>query len=201
MIGEENFLFRKKKALEKLDYAIIEDKVDIGIKPILGLINKNKEYYTSSSCYGRILLLEIPNIGNKKEAKFLGKWHRSIELIELINALKKAKKGQIWLLSQSPIIHIISKNYKSADVLLKIAISCGFKNSGIKSLGQKIVVEICSTERLDAPLGENGIVFCDIDYIRLLINISNEIMEKSANKLNKLKSKFKKDLYTYKTTI
>jgi tRNA wybutosine-synthesizing protein 3 len=197
---EHDFLEGKKIALSKLEKAKKENKVDKGIISILNLINKSDIYYTTSSCYGRIVLLEIPNIGNKKEAVFLGKWHRTINLDELSKASKKSKTGQIWLLSQSPIIHIVSKKNDSADRILKLAISCGFKNSGIRSLGRKIVIEICSTERLDAPVGADGTLYCNKDHLELLINISNEILEKSSKKLDKLKGTLKKDLSTHKST-
>ena len=201
MKTERDFLNGKKNALAKLKKAQKENKVDPGILSVLDIINEQKEYYTSSSCFGRTVLLEIPNIGDKKKAKFLGKWHRTVEVKEFLDASKNAKTGQLWLLSQSPIIHIVSKTDKGADKLLKTAIACGFKNSGLKSLGKKIVVEVCSTERLDAPVGNNGNLFCNKDHIELLVNISNEIMKKSTTKMQKFEVKFKKDLNTYKITI
>jgi tRNA wybutosine-synthesizing protein 3 len=200
MNTERDFLDGKKIAISKLKKAKIENKVDKGIIQILNLVNNSNNYYTTSSCYGRIILLEIPNIGNKKEAIFLGKWHRTIEFDELISASKNSKTGQIWLLSQSPIIHIASKTFDAADRLLKLAISCGFKNSGIKSLGRKIIVEICSTERLDAPVGSKGILFCNIEHLKLLTSVSNEILNKSFKKLDKLERELKKDLSTHKST-
>lgn len=186
MISEKNFINGKKSAITKLKAAQNENKVDPGIQPILDIINKSEDYYTSSSCFGRIVLLEIPNIGDKKEAKFLGKWHRTINVDEVISAAKNAEFGQLWLLSQSPIFHITAKTNNAADKILKTAIACGFKNSGLKSIGKKIVIEILSTERLDIPIGKDGVIFCNKDHLNLLVNISNEIIEKSTRKLQKL---------------
>ena len=201
MNQEKEFLDGKKIALVKLKKAIKENQVDSGIKSILNIINKSEDYYTSSSCFGRIVLLEIPAIGDKKEAKSLGKWHRTIEVNELLSAAKNAKDGQLWLLSQSPIIHITAKSDNAADKILKTARACSFKNSGLKSLGKKIVVEVLSTERLDAPIGKNGELFCNNEHLDLLVNISNEIIEKSTLKLKKFENKIRKDLSTKKTTI
>jgi tRNA wybutosine-synthesizing protein 3 len=194
MSREKDFLDGKKSALDQLTKAINANQVDSGIQPILDIINNSDEYYTTSSCFGRIVLLEIPTIGNKKEAKFLGKWHRTIELNDLLSSIKNAKEGQIWILSQSPIIHIAAESDKAAEKILKIAIACGFKNSGIKSTGKKIIIEILSTERLDSPIGNNGKVFCNNEHLDLLIKISNEIIEKSTLKLKKLEKKLSKDL-------
>ena len=198
---ERDFFDGKKSSLLKLKTAKKENKVDPGIQSILDLINKSENYYTSSSCFGRTVLLEIPSIGNKKEAKFLGKWHRTIDVDEVISSVKNAESGQLWLLSQSPIIHITAKTNNAANKILKTAIACGFKNSGLKSIGKKIVVEILSTERLDSPVGKDGVLFCNRAHLELLINISNEIIKKSNLKLKKFEDKLKKDLSTHKTTF
>ena len=84
--------------------------------------------------------------------------------------------------------------------MLKNAISCGFKHSGLKSFGKKIVVEVCSTERLDAPVGKDGLLFCNDEYLDLLVNISNEIIQKSDAKLNRFEKNLRKYLSTHKTT-
>jgi tRNA wybutosine-synthesizing protein 3 len=182
---EKEFLECKENALKSLEKAYTVDKVDHGILPILDLINNSNEYYTSSSCAGRIVLLEIPRIGDKKNARFVGIWHRTIEPKELLSALKEAKIGLLWLLAQSPIIHISAKTNNAADKLVKIANASGFKNTAMKSICNKIVVEVCSTERLDAPIGKNGVLFCNKDHLELLVNISNEIIKKSILKLQK----------------
>ncbi len=189
MDSKKEFNDGKKNALKSLEKADHIKKVDGGILPILHLINASSNYYTSSSCAGRVVLLEIPNIGNKKEAVFLGKWHRTIYPDEIKNAVEKAHRGLLWLLAQSPIIHIVSDTSKNADAMVKTAISCGFKNSGIKSLGKRIVVEICSTERLDAPIGQDKNLFCNTEYLRLLVDISNEVIEKSKEKLHRFERK------------
>lgn len=201
MSVESNFLENKKNALQKLKIARSENKVDIGILPILDIINSSDDYYTSSSCFGRIVLLELPVIGDKKNAKFIGKWHRTINADEVTSSLENAKTGQLWLLAQSSITHIGAKTNEAADKILKIAYSCGFKHSGFKSIENRYVVEICSTERLDAPVGQDGKLFCNEEYLDLLVNISNEIMEKSNAKLKRFEQELRKYLSTYKTTI
>ncbi|UCF12914.1 MAG: hypothetical protein JSW06_01320 [Thermoplasmatales archaeon] len=180
---KKEFLDAKEKALKSLEKACTEKKADKEILKILSLINNSEECYTSSSCAGRIVLLEIPRIGDKKRAKFLGKWHRTIEPSEVEAAAAKARKGIIWLIAQSPIIHIVAYTTKTADKIVKTAIASGFKNSGLKSIRRKIVVEVCSTERLDAPIGRDGFLFCKERYLQLLVEISNEIFKKSKDKI------------------
>jgi tRNA wybutosine-synthesizing protein 3 len=194
MSFEKEFLYSKEKALESLIEAKIHNKVDKKIISILYLINNSTEFYTSSSCAGRIVLLEIPKIGDKRNAKFVGIWHRIIKSKDLLSSLKNAKTGLLWILAQPPILHISAKTISSADSLIKIANASGFKNSSFKSIDKNIVVEICSTERLDAPIGKNGILFCNKDYLNLLIKIANEVILKSNLKLNRFKKELKKKI-------
>ena len=170
----ENFLDLKTEALKNLEESQFENKVDEKVLPVLDIINASNDYYTSSSCSGRIVLLEIPVIGDKINARFLGKWHRVITFDDLQLAISHAEKGLLWL--------------------LKIAVSSGLKNSGFKSAGKKVVVEICSTERLDAPVGRDGRFFCNEEYFSLLIEIANNIIEKSYFKLQRFENELKKRL-------
>jgi len=190
---EKDFLDGKKIALDKLSKAKNENKADEKILPILDLINKSDDYYTSSSCAGRIVLLEIPGIGDKKNAKFLGKWHRTIKPEEILSSMKNAKTGQLWLLAQSPILHLTAKNNVAADKMVKTAVTSGFKNSALKSIVGKIVVEVCSTERLDSPVGKDGVLFCDDEYLQLLVDIANDVINKSTKKLCRFKDEMKEN--------
>lgn len=190
-MAKKEFLYRKERALKSLEESCNEKKVDKEILPILNLINKLEGCYTSSSCSGRIVLLEIPKIGDKKSAEFLGKWHRNIILKDIDIALTKAKNGYLWIIAQSPIIHLVVDKIDTADKILKIAIRCGFKNSGIKSIAKKIVVEVCSTERIDAPIGRDGFLYYKKIYLQILVDISNEILEKSTKKLLKFEDKLR----------
>ena len=189
---ERDFINNKKETMNKLSKAITEKKVDKEILNILNLINSNEKYYTSSSCYGRIVLLELPKIGDKKNAKFLGKWHRKIQTIEFIDAFKKSTKGELWFLAQSPILHVFSKDLESGDNLVKLAVSCGFKNSGFRSIKKNIVIEIASTERLDMIIGKDRNYLIKEEFISNYVNLANEIIIKSKRKLIKLEENLKK---------
>jgi tRNA wybutosine-synthesizing protein 3 len=186
---KKEFLDAKENALKLLNNAYDKGKVDEGALPILDLINKIEGFYTSSSCAGRIVLLEIPQIGDKRGATFLGIWHRIIEPDELKTAATKATTGFLWLLAQAPILHIGVETLQLADKMVKTAISCGFKNSAVKSIGKKIIIEICSTERLDAPIGRDGCLFCNEKQLSLLVEISNEVIERSQGKMSRFAKK------------
>ncbi len=180
------FIEARKRAIKSLHKAIERGEVDEKIMPIVNKINSIGDYYTTSSCSGRIAILEIPSVGQKKKAKFLGKWHSSISYENAVEALKRSRKGEIWFLVQSPIIHVHAISMASARKLLNVANQSGFKYSSIKAINGDIVVEILSTERIDTPLGKDGSIYGGEEYLHLLVEISNKMIGRIDRKLKRL---------------
>ncbi|RLF43994.1 MAG: hypothetical protein DRN17_05280 [Thermoplasmata archaeon] len=183
-ISNRSFLQAKEKAMETLKKAMENNEVDKKAIPIIEKLNGIDEFFTTSSCSGRIAIMELPSIGNKIDARFLGKWDDKIKIQDIKNALENAEKGEIWMLAQPPIFHVSASDVNAASKLIKVAKQSGFKNSGIRSIGKRVTVEVRSTEEVDAPLGIDGKLICDEKYLSLLVSIANEIMERAKNKLS-----------------
>jgi tRNA wybutosine-synthesizing protein 3 len=180
---------QKKRALERLKIRGANEEV----KEIIDKINSFEDFFTTSSCSGRISLICLPEIGAKREAKFIGKWHCSVNGDEVVKAIKSGasapEKGELWLLSQAPILHVACKSLREATALLKIAIEAGFKYSSIKAISKgKVMIEIMSTERMDVPLGKDGMLFCSEDYIDFIVSKANFMLRRGKNKLKRLYS-------------
>lgn len=190
---------QKDRALEKLRIGGADEE----IVPIISEINSFEWFFTTSSCSGRIVLISIPEIGAKRAAKFVGKWHRPpVSREEVQEALKlKGREGitegrEIWLLSQSPILHVACRDLEKAKALLRIAIESGFKYSGIKAISnskdnEKVMVEIVSTERMDVPLGKDGVMFCSEGYMDFILSKANFMLERGKEKLKRFNSGLK----------
>ena len=182
-ISNRSFLQAKEKAMETLKKAMENNEVDKKAIPIIEKLNGIDEFFTTSSCSGRIAIMELPSIGNKIDARFLGKWDDKIEIQDIKNALENAEKGEIWMLAQPPIFHVSASDVNAASKLIKVAKQSGFKNSGIRSIGKRVTVEVRSTEEVDVPLGIDGKLLCDEKYLSLLVSIANEIMDRIEKKL------------------
>lgn len=187
MFGEQ-----KKRALERLRIRGADEEI-VGI---IEKINSHEDFFTTSSCSGRIALICLPEIGAKREAKFIGKWHRPVTKEEVLEAIKQkssagiSNKGEIWLLSQSPILHVACRGLEKAKTLLRIAIQSGFKYSGIKAIAnskdnEKVVVEIVSTERMDVPLGKDGMLLCSEAHLDFILSKANFMLERGKGKLKR----------------
>ena len=186
-----NFLEFKKQTLSKLENALQKHNVDQLVIPVLSLINEQPQYISTSSCAGRIIVMQLPKVGDKKQAIFHGKWHRPVELNEVISAIKKYESDQLWFIAQAPIFHIAAESVNDADRLLKIGVSSGFKHSGFKTIKDRIIVELISTERMDVPIGRNGEALVSNEYIQQLILYANDLISRCQKKLYRLEKNMK----------
>ena len=174
------FLDDKKRTLTNLELAIRENLVDEEIIPTLNKINNLDNYYTTSSCIGRVGIMEIPKDKNPKlYSRWLGKWHHYATYDEMFDALKERKNGYIVFVMNSPILHIACKDIESAKKMLELAIHSGLKASSIKSVSdRRVIVEILTTYKVDAPIGEDGKLFVDDNYLKFLLDYSNLKLKK-----------------------
>lgn len=193
-MDSERYLKIRENALRALEKAIKEEKVDPDIVDILQMINSRKDLFTTSSCSGRIVVIEVPYPGAKPGARFLGKWHREIRKEDLDEAIRKSKEGYIMFMVHPPIIHVVAVNPEIAENILKIALSSGFKNSGMRAFKGKIVVEIRSTERMDVLIGKDGKLMVSEEYLEILREMANLMLKKGKRKLQMFKKNIEEKL-------
>ena len=181
----------KREALTSLFAAMREGKVDEDIIDLLLLINSIKGVYTTSSCSGRIGIIEEPALGAKPLSRWLIKVHRPIEFGEARDALKNAREGLIFLKSQPPIFHVVAEDMERAKRLHELGLASGFKYTTFKVVSTRHLVEINATEYLTAPLGKDGRVLVDDDYLRFAIEIGNSMLRRSKDRLPRLQENFR----------
>lgn len=180
----DQFTKRKNDCLKK------DDKSSIGSwdKPIVKLcerINKLENYYTLSSCSGRVVL--IKDIDKKEAGMFIFRSHEKIKLSNLKKELENYKGKENLIFKMEPVIlHIACRELSDADKMLVIARQCGWKNSGIMSFADsRIVLELRSTESIALPIFYKKLLV-DEDYLAILVKESNKKLEKTWEKIEKL---------------
>ncbi|WP_148883206.1 tRNA(Phe) 7-((3-amino-3-carboxypropyl)-4-demethylwyosine(37)-N(4))-methyltransferase Taw3 [Thermococcus aciditolerans] len=182
----------KREALVSLFTAMREGKVDADIIDHLLLINSIRGIYTTSSCSGRIGIMEEPDLGAKPLARWLIKVHRPMEFEEAREALRNAEKGLIFLKSQPPIFHIVAEDVERAKRLHELGLASGFKYTTFKVVSKRYLVEINATEYLTAPLGRDGRILVDDEYLRFAVDLGNDMLRRSKGRLPQLEEKFRK---------
>lgn len=158
--------------------------IDEPIRHLVDMINNNQYYYTTSTCSGRISLLEKPNenAGKKKGNIFLLNSHQPVELDQLLSVIQtftshggSIPESCLWLKFEPFILHVQCFDLFKAKEFLNIALASGCRNSGM-TLGKdnKILVAVRSTSILETPVCCQTL-FQNLrrDYIEFLMRESN----------------------------
>jgi tRNA wybutosine-synthesizing protein 3 len=162
---------QKKSCLARPDLSK-KGSIDPAIAPLVTLLNKSPDYYTTSSCAGRIVLLKEPASGKKKDCVWLYSTHDRIVVNDIFSALSNPPQELVWLRMESFIVHVCARDLASADRLLKAARVSGLKHSGIISLGRKITVEIIGHDDMVVPVSRERMLVSP-DYLTELVQIAN----------------------------
>lgn len=180
----KSFIQRKKDVLSK------KDKSSIGEwdKPIINLCNKInsfEEYYTTSSCSGRALLMIDKE--KKQEGLFLKVYHDVFSFDEFKDAINEVKDNFNVKFKLDPcILHVACKNIDEAQKLYDKAKLAGWKKSGLISFDSRVILELNSSERLEFPVIEDGEILVSDAFLRKIVSESNQKLKKSWLKIEKL---------------
>jgi len=173
----------KKTALNKIDKSK-KGSIDKLIKSLIKKINKDPNFYTTSSCSGRIVLLSKPS-AKKQDINWLFKSHGKISFKQISSVLSPPPNSPVWFRFEPLILHIIAKNLKNAQSLINKARSIGFKRSGIQSTKNKTVVEIASTEIISTIISDKGKLLVSKDYFKRLIKEANKKLNINKKKIER----------------
>ncbi|CAO2842541.1 unnamed protein product [Amaranthus hypochondriacus] len=185
--------FEKRKAATMASIASTEiDKspkgtIDTPIIPLLNTINNHPCYFTTSSCSGRISIFShLPN--KPKGGSWLFISHDPVNPSSILNIIfptdsnnssetTHSESSELVFRFEPLIIAIECKDVGSAQFLVSLAISSGFRESGITSVSSKrVIIAVRSSIRLEVPLGCKGRIMVSSEYLRFLVDIANEKM-------------------------
>ncbi len=180
-----------KKRKREYTARIVEDRdigyLDPGIEPYLEAINSRPDSYTTSSCIGRVSIIDAPAPWAKREGSVVFKKHGEITVGELETVLKTRPKHTYWIVASGPIIHVMTRSLQEALYILGKAREAGFKHSGITSASNKgFLVEIISSTQLILPIkrGDSRIPG-DGGSLDILVETINETVREGRRRLDK----------------
>ncbi len=181
-----NFLQRKQDVLSKLDKSS-KEKWDKKIFRLCEKINNSSNYYTTSSCSGRIVIM----VDQEKKAKglFLKRYHNIISFNQLkkdLIEISKKNKKLIKFKQEPCILHVACKNFSYAEKIYNKVKLGGWKKSGIIASGKRLVVEMNGTEKLEFPIMSKGKILVDSFFLKLIVKKSNKNLKKSWERIEKL---------------
>ena len=186
-----NFDNEKRQCLEKIDNSK-KQSVDSGIRKIVDLLNSHENYYTTSSCSGRVMLIEKPENCAKQDACWIYSSHDSADFCGIKKALEHPSKDDVWLMQESAILHACCRTLEDAQKLLSIARETGLKRSGMITFHNRVMVEIMSTEKIETIAAKGGKAVVDDAYLKILAEAANKGLEKNRKRIEELYRNLKK---------
>ncbi|MBW2975642.1 hypothetical protein KY366_08030 [Candidatus Woesearchaeota archaeon] len=173
---------QKKDCLAKKDKSR-KKSIDRDIKQLIDLINSMEDYYTTSSCSGRILLIEKKS-DRKQDARFAFAEHKKADF-KAIKALE-LPRDDVWLKQESIIIHVCCRDLEAANRLLREVRDLGIKRAGIIHIGKRIIIEIIGTESMETLIARDGRMLVDDDYLKILVKEANKKLDRNKGKIDEL---------------
>ncbi|XP_021564226.1 tRNA wybutosine-synthesizing protein 3 homolog [Carlito syrichta] len=162
--------------------------VDEGVAELVRLLNAQEQFFTTSSCAGRVVLLDGGINGfevQKQNCCWLLVTHKPCVKDDVTQALKKAR-GEVVLKFEPFVLHVQCRQLRDAQILHSAAVDSGFRNSGI-TVGKrgKIVLAVRSTHGLEVPLSHKGKLMVTEEYIGFLLNVANQKMEENKKRIER----------------
>lgn len=187
---DDQWIREKKKSLDRL----IRDKeigyLDLRIFDLINTVNKIDSLFTTSSCSGRIAIIDSEWPWDKEETYTIFKSHEEISEDEIKRIMSITPKDTYWLMVRGPILHIVARDINSAIKLLRLGREAGFKHSGVMdSTTVGYLVELISSSQITMPLRSKKSYFVNLDALNELIIYSNGVLRDGWRRIDKLKEK------------
>ena len=180
---------RSGRGRPDIERVLYEERVigylDPGAEAFLRRLNSREKLWTTSSCIGRIAVVEGRFHWERGDARIVFKTHDPLSLEELLRVLSRPFPD-LWLKASGPIIHFQAPSLDCALSLLEAARRAGFKHSGVISGGEVYTVEVVAPTRIDAPLRIAWRNLHTIDGLSLLVEKANEALMEGRRRLERL---------------
>ncbi len=194
-VGKNRFSMVKEMHRNSLEKAIKEGKADKQMHSMCRFVASTKDFFTSSSCAGRIILLELPFDENKKDASFHRKWHRRVKEKELWQGIEGKTKGELWFKLDPFILHIGANTPENAGKILSCMKKAGIKRGGIIVAKEgKFLAEMQGTQAIAFPVKKGGKILVETEFMKYVLERANKKLEKNYLLLKKLEKILRKGL-------
>uniref|UniRef100_A0A8C6GNP6 tRNA wybutosine-synthesizing protein 3 homolog n=1 Tax=Mus spicilegus TaxID=10103 RepID=A0A8C6GNP6_MUSSI len=153
----------KAQSLSKADLSR-KGSVDEDAVEVVELLNSREEFFTTSSCAGRILLLDGSTEGSgvqKQHCCWLLVTHKPCARDDVMAALKGATSEAV-LKFEPFILHVQCRTLQDAQTLA-----------------------VRSTHGLEVPLTHKGKLMVTEEYIEFLLTIANQKMEENKRRIGR----------------
>ncbi len=184
--ADERFHMIKERHKGTFEKALGEGKVDPQMIKYCGFVAGTKNYFTSSCCSGRIMLIDLPKGEDKLGSRFHRKWHRTVKFKELWEGVQAESLGEVWFKQEPFILHLGCADLEHAQVILQAMKKAGLKRGGVMFAEDgKWMIELMGTQQISVPVKRGKQVLIERKYLEYLLKRANEKLRKNYALLKK----------------
>lgn len=165
--------------------------IDEPIRPLIEKLNSCQDYFSLSSCSGRVMIASKERNNEKQGLP----WHSNLHHCPSVDELKSNLKGQNTILKYEPfILHVQCRDIGSAKLLLNEALQSGFRNSGLVPSKQgRCVLAVRSTLTLELPVtNAQGNVLISDAYVEVIQEIIQSKFEQNKTYVGRFEKSLEK---------
>ncbi|XP_023671696.2 tRNA wybutosine-synthesizing protein 3 homolog isoform X3 [Paramormyrops kingsleyae] len=157
---DDRFLQWKKQCMSKIDLSK-KGSVDEDISDVVAFINDSENYFTTSSCSGRITLIDGVSEVQKKDCNWLFVTHQKCQSADVVASLARAG-GDASFRFEPFVLHVQCRRLEDAQLLA-----------------------VRSTHCLEVPLTHEGQQLVSGDYVSFLVEVANQKMEENFRRMRR----------------
>lgn len=177
---------QKQTSLSAVDLSR-KGSVDAPIEELIQFINSQRNYFTTSSCSGRIIVVDNEADGTikKKGCKWILTSHEEVDGLAVLVCLKDIEDSAVFKFEPF-VLHVQCRSLSDAQLLLSCGVASGFRNSGI-SMGNKgkFITAIRSTNSLEVPLSHDGKLLVSSEYVSYIVDLAKKKMRENIERINR----------------
>ncbi|XP_014270281.1 tRNA wybutosine-synthesizing protein 3 homolog isoform X1 [Halyomorpha halys] len=186
-LTEKEFSNIKKQILESPDSSK-KGNFDSAIVDLINILNNERDYVTTSSCSGRIVLISVNADNQKNECETWYETHEFAIEEDLASSLQKAT-GYLFFKFEPFVLHVQCRTLLGAKRLFDIVRNSGYKDSGLV-IGKhgKIILGIRNKNNLEIPVSNGEEIIVTNSYLKYCIDLANKKMTKNFEQINRFQN-------------
>lgn len=178
--GRKRLAMVKERHRKTFEDAVRKNLADEKMIPLCRFVVSTQNFFTSSCCAGRIILIQLPKGESKKEASFHRRWHSQVSFEEVKQALSEKTVGEVWLKMEPFILHIGCGTIGNARTVLRVMGKAGVKRGGILvAKPGKFLVELQGTQEMSVPLKQGEKLLVQDSYLKWVVEKANHKMRRN----------------------
>ena len=194
-IAATRFEMVKQRHFQLWEKAKSEAKADARIIPTVDFIFSKKEFFTTSSCSGRILLIQLDSKETKKPKAFFAKYHSIPKFSEVWKKLHEKSQNNLWFKQESFVIVLGANTLENAKKIMSVCRNNGVKKVGIMSAEEgKFLVEAFGSNYMSFLIKEKNKILGSEEFVEKQFKTACKKLHANWKMLEKLEKALRKEL-------